>query len=123
MHHDVYTQDNTQEDSRTPLDDTEHRYEEHGLSREVTQSSLSVEYCQQNPSLLVGRQLADARKKAQLTQMNLAARTGIDQAVISRIERGKGNPTVSILQTLGQPLGLRIAFIPYEQLDPNEDTA
>lgn len=56
----------------------------------------------------VGKSLAEARKAAGLTQRELAERTGVDQAAISKIERGAGNPTIRTLQTLAEGVGCRL---------------
>ena len=53
----------------------------------------------------VGRAVAQARKKAGLRQHELAALAGVDQAVISRIECGKANPTLDLLGSLADALG------------------
>lgn len=58
--------------------------------------------------------LARAREYAKLTQKQLAEKTGIYQADISKIERGIGNPSLSTLQRLadGMDMQLKIQFIP-----------
>ena len=53
----------------------------------------------------LARQLAQLRRERQLTQTELARRSGIPQSEISRIERGAANPTVATLAALGRPLG------------------
>jgi len=45
-----------------------------------------------------------------MSQRQLATASGIDQAEISRIERGQGNPTAQTLQALGMPLGVSLDF-------------
>ena len=50
------------------------------------------------------------RKKRKLTQQALAKACGLDQAEISRIEKGVPNPTLSTLVRVLTNLGLRIAF-------------
>ena len=56
--------------------------------------------------------ISEARMKAGLTQKELAKLTGIDQADISRIERGIANPSVETLERLASAMGmhLRISF-------------
>lgn len=56
-------------------------------------------------------QILEARKKAGLTQTDLAARTGIGQSEISRIERGTGNPTEETLANIGRAMNKRLAFV------------
>lgn len=58
--------------------------------------------------------LIDARRRSGLTQQALAARSGIRQSVISRLERGNGNPSVRTLQRLAEGMGMKLelAFVP-----------
>ena len=58
----------------------------------------------------IGAKLLDRRLAAGLTQRDLATASGVDQAEISRIERGHGNPTAQTLQALGAPLGVTLDF-------------
>ncbi len=53
----------------------------------------------------LGANLARRRKEVGLTQQQLAEKTGIDQGAISRIESGKGNPTLSTLETIAEGVG------------------
>lgn len=54
-----------------------------------------------------------AREKADLTQKQLAERTGIYQADISKLERGLSNPSLSTLKRLadGLEMDLQVDFI------------
>ena len=56
--------------------------------------------------------LAAARKARGLTQPDLSALTGIQQAEISRFERGVGNPTAATLLRLADALGQRLTLTP-----------
>ncbi|MBO7260102.1 MAG: helix-turn-helix transcriptional regulator [Bacteroidaceae bacterium] len=56
--------------------------------------------------------LLDARKNAQLTQAELAARIGADKSYISRIERGLTVPTVATLYKIVAAMGLTIELKP-----------
>ena len=56
-------------------------------------------------SLLVAQAVASARAQSGLSQQQLAALTGIDQADLSRIERGISNPSVSTLERIATALG------------------
>ena len=60
----------------------------------------------------LARQLAAQRRAQHLTQKQLAERSGIDQAEISRIERGQANPTTATLGALTGALGLDIQLVP-----------
>ena len=66
------------------------------------------------PELDVIRALVEARISQNLTQKELAARTGIDQADISKLENGSRNPSLNLLKRLADGMGmvLRIEFVP-----------
>lgn len=49
---------------------------------------------------VIGPIIAEKRRNAGLTQKELAEKTGIDQAAISRIESGNANPTLNTLDAL-----------------------
>lgn len=53
------------------------------------------------------------KKSRNLSQIELSEKTGITQSLISRYERGMGNPTMKILRRLAEVLdmNLHIAFI------------
>lgn len=59
------------------------------------------------------RAMIKARHEAGLTQKDLAEKTGLQQANISRIENGNGNPSVATLNRIAQGMGkkLVIAFV------------
>ena len=52
-------------------------------------------------------QILRLRKERALTQVELAERAGLDQAEISRLERGAGNPTEQTLERVAEALGAR----------------
>lgn len=54
--------------------------------------------------------VAAARAASGLSQTQLAAMTGIDQADISRIERGIANPSVSTLERIANALGEKLVI-------------
>lgn len=51
------------------------------------------------------------RKECGMTQQQLAAASGIDQAEISRIERGRSNPMATTLAALLAPLGAHLGVV------------
>ena len=61
-------------------------------------------------------ELLAARTSAHMTQKDLAVRSGVQQAEISKIERGEVVPKVSTMDRLLTPLGHRLAVI--EDHDP-----
>lgn len=58
--------------------------------------------------------ILDARKASGLTQKDLADRTGIAQADISKLENGNANPSLKTLQRLADGMGmkLKLEFVP-----------
>ncbi len=52
--------------------------------------------------------LIKARNEAGMTQQQLSDRVGMDQAVLSRIETGKANPSINTLQKLAKGLGKKL---------------
>lgn len=64
-------------------------------------------------SRLLAHRLLMARERANITQKELAEKTGIYQADISKLERGLGNPSIATLKRLadGLEMDLQIDFI------------
>lgn len=64
-------------------------------------------HCHARDSLMmqVGRSLARVREERGITQYELSQKTGIQQAVISRIENGRGNATLAVVESLARGLG------------------
>lgn len=60
-------------------------------------------------AILVGQAISEARAGKGLSQRELSRQTGIMQADISKIEQGKGNPTLSTLQKISKSLDCPIA--------------
>ena len=58
------------------------------------------------PELSVIRAMIDARISQNLTQKQLAERTGIAQTEISRLENGTRNPSIRLLQRLAEGMGM-----------------
>jgi DNA-binding XRE family transcriptional regulator len=56
-------------------------------------------------------ELLYARKTAKLSQKELSVRSGVQQAEISKIERGEVVPTLTTMNKLLQPLGRRLAVV------------
>lgn len=60
----------------------------------------------------IGAALAAARRESGATQQSVADAAGIQQAELSRIENGLGNPTVETLLRVLAALDLRLTFAP-----------
>lgn len=82
--------------------------EAHDLARRLS-AELDAEISAQET---LGKHIATARQKADLSQPQLAQLTGIQQADISRIERGLGNPTRDTLLKLANALDMRLILEP-----------
>ena len=65
----------------------------------------------------VGEELKRARNECGVTQQAVAGAAGIQQAELSRIENGVGNPTVDTLLKILAALDLRLAFEPASALN------
>ena len=60
------------------------------------------------------RAMIDTRIAQNITQKELAKRTGINQADISKLENGTRNPSLKMLKRLAEGMGmaLKIEFVP-----------
>jgi transcriptional regulator with XRE-family HTH domain len=69
-------------------------------------------YQEQRLTLEVGRTIRHGRKQAELTQTELAARAGIDQGDLSRLETGQGvrGATIAIVERVAQALGREVVI-------------
>ena len=88
------------------------------LSEQLKDDEFRREYEAIQPELDVIRAIVDARTSQNLTQKELAERTGINQADISKLENGTRNPSVNLLKRLADGMGmdLRIEFVPKQQI-------
>ena len=88
------------------------------LSDQLKNDEFRREYEAIQPELDVIRAIVDARTSQNLTQKELAERTGINQADISKLENGTRNPSVNLLKRLADGMGmaLRIEFVPKQQI-------
>ena len=88
------------------------------LSDQLKDDEFRREYEAIQPELDVIRAIVDARTSQDLTQKELAERTGINQADISKLENGTRNPSVNLLKRLADGMGmaLRIEFVPKQQI-------
>lgn len=75
------------------------------------------EYDAIQPELDVIRAIVDVRTFRNMTQKELAERTGINQADISKLENGTRNPSVNLIKRLADGMGmaLKIEFVPKQK--------
>lgn len=69
---------------------------------------VKKEYDALDPEFQLVREMIKARHEAGLTQQELAERTGIQQANISRIENGNGNPSLATLTKIANGMGKKL---------------
>ncbi len=76
--------------------------------RKLTNPKFKEEYEKLQPEFALIRAMIDARIQSGLTQEDLAQKVGTKQSVISRLERGHGNPTVSFLKKMANAFSSRL---------------
>lgn len=84
------------------------------LQQQMEDPEFKKEWQSMQPELNIIQAMIDARKACNMTQKELAERTGIDQSDISKIETGNANPALSTLKRLaeGMDMVLKLEFIP-----------
>lgn len=84
------------------------------LDKQLEKPEFRKEWDNLEPEFNTMQAMIDARKKCNLTQKELAERTGINQADISKIETGNANPALSTLKKLaeGMDMVLKLEFVP-----------
>lgn len=75
------------------------------LEKQMENSEFRAEHEMTRAEFEVTRALIEARISANMTQKELAERSGIRQSNISRIENGTCSPTIATLQMLAKGLG------------------
>ncbi len=58
----------------------------------------------------IGSQIQSQRKKLGITQRELSHLSGVGINTIVALERGRGNPSLSVLLKLAETLGLRLSL-------------
>ena len=88
------------------------------LEEQLQDEEFKREYENIQPEMNVIRALVEARNSQNLTQKELAERTGINQADISKLENGTRNPSINLLKRLaeGMDMVLKIEFVPKQKL-------
>ena len=84
------------------------------LNEQLKDPEFKKEWDYIQPEMDVIRAIIDNRIAQNLTQKELAERTGINQADISKIENGTRNPSLKMLKRLaaGMGMALKIEFVP-----------
>lgn len=86
-------------------------------TEQMKDTEFVKEYESIQPEMDVIRAIVEARTSQNLTQKELAERTGINQADISKLENGTRNPSVNMLKRLADGMGmvLKIEFVPKQK--------
>ena len=69
------------------------------LSKQLQDEEFKKEYDAIHPEMDVIRAIVDANTSQNMTQKELAERTDINQADISKLENGTRNPSVNLLKS------------------------
>lgn len=78
------------------------------VERQMNDPEFKAEHNNTRAEFEITRALVAARISQNLTQKELAARTGIRQSNISRIENGTCSPTIATLQALADGMGKKL---------------
>ena len=83
------------------------------LAQQMEDSAFAAEYEAQRPEYEAIRAVIAARLACNMTQKELAEKTGIRQSNISRIENGSASPTIDTLARIAAGLGkqLKIDYV------------
>ncbi len=89
------------------------------LNKQLENPDFKKEWDYLEPEYNTMQAMIDTRKRCNMTQKELAERTGIDQSDISKIETGNANPALSTLKRLanGMDMVLKLEFIPKQHND------
>lgn len=87
------------------------------LAEQLKDPEFKKAYDDLEPEYDIIESLLTSRKYRNLTQHELSEVTGIDQASISRIENGTGNPSLKTLKKLakGLDIKLKISLVPIKE--------
>ena len=86
------------------------------LKEQLKDPEVKREYDALAPEFAIIQAMIDARRASGMTQKQLADKTGIAQADISKLECGNANPSLRTLQRLAAGMGMqvKIEFVPAE---------
>ncbi len=88
------------------------------LNEQLKEDEFRKEYDALQPEFDIIRAIVEARASQNLTQKELAERTGINQADISKLENGTRNPSLKLLKRLADGMGmdLKLSFVPKKHM-------
>ena len=76
------------------------------FDQQMKNPEFKKEYEKIQPEMDIIRAIVDARVSQNLTQKELAEKTGINQVDISKLENGTRNPSLKLLQRLADGMGM-----------------
>ena|SRR3989344_3402399 len=84
------------------------------LKESLKKPKIKTEFDRLQPEFALIEAIVKARREKGLTQAKLAKKIGTKQSVISRLEKGRANPTLEFLKKLARALhaSLEIHFTP-----------
>lgn len=84
------------------------------IAKKMEDPAFREEWEALEPEFQIVRAIIEGREETGLTQAQLAHATGINQANISRLENGTGNPSLQTLKRLAAGMGmkLKLEFVP-----------
>lgn len=81
------------------------------LEEQLQDPEFRKEWEDNQPEMDIIRAMTDARISQHLTQRELAERTGINQADISKLENGTRNPSLKLLKRLADGMGMELKLV------------
>ena len=87
------------------------------LNAQMKDPEFKIEYDALSAEYQLINAILDARKAANITQKQLAEKTGIAQSDISKIENGNANPSLKTIERIASGMGMtvRVEFVPSKQ--------
>ncbi|MCI2241081.1 helix-turn-helix domain-containing protein [Adlercreutzia faecimuris] len=84
-------------------------FDEH-LAEQMKDPEFAREWERLEPEYAVINAILDAQQELGITQSELAARCGMKQSALSRLETGKTSPTLKTLQQLADGMGKKLVI-------------
>lgn len=87
------------------------------IAKKMEDPGFKAEWDALEPEFQIVRAIIEGREEKGFTQTQLAEATGINQANISRLENGTGNPSLQTLKRLAAGMGmkLKLEFVPVQR--------
>lgn len=80
------------------------------INKKLKNPSFAKKWQESEAEYTLVKALIEARNAAGMTQQQLAKLSDIDQAVLSRIESGKANPSIKTLQRVAKGLDKKLVI-------------